>query len=63
VPYRYQDRAEQARAIAKARRWLERLEQLTQFETVVLRAAPRSPEAGRLTGDAAEGPAPRPEEE
>ncbi len=36
VPYRYQGRDAQAKAIAEARHWLDRLAQLTQFERVVL---------------------------
>ncbi|HEY4027394.1 MAG TPA: hypothetical protein VGO86_13270 [Candidatus Dormibacteraeota bacterium] len=38
MPYRYHGRDDQARAIAQARHWLDRLAQLTQFETVVLGA-------------------------
>jgi hypothetical protein len=36
VPYRYQGRDAQATAIARARHWVGRLEQLAHFETVVL---------------------------
>jgi hypothetical protein len=40
MPHEYQDRAAQARAIARAHQWLERLAQLAHFETIVLRRSP-----------------------
>jgi len=39
MPYQYQDRAAQARAIERAYQWLERRAQLAHFESIVLRTS------------------------
>jgi hypothetical protein len=47
MPYEYQDRAAQARAIARAYQWLDRLAQLAHFETIVLRRSTIGRDRGR----------------
>ena len=64
MPYRYQGRTDQARSIAQARHWVERLAQLAQFESVVLHtqaqiddARARAIVAERTAAAGREGPA------
>jgi len=54
-PAYYQDREAQARAIERARHWLDRLTQLAQYETVVLRPSNPSSPATRRGRRPAEG--------